>query len=133
MNRTWTKTDDKRLLSGVKAGKSLSRLGIEIKGSRSAGIARFSRINGIVFASDAARTAARAKRKHKHQELLHGIIQLLRATYTSRQQPRTELIREAVAAGFRRSHIASAFGVSRQYVYIIAPCIEADAMKEAVE
>jgi hypothetical protein len=51
----WTKAEDRALLDGVKAGRSLREMGAELRGSENAAIARYNRLRGVIFHSDAKR------------------------------------------------------------------------------
>ena len=107
--RGWTEKEDRLLLEGVAAGKSLRQLGREIRSSPASAISRYNRIKGIKFRSDIERSLSKEKNKRE-------TIREIRALFDNRYLPLKEQIAYAISCGYRNVDIAEACGVTQKYV-----------------
>ena len=116
----WTRDMDRKLLRGVERGLSRGRMAKELGVSRSAAIARYHRIKGVVFESDRKRridAARQAKeRKRRRAEAAAKLMSELSRRIRSGMS-RYEACRIAREEGASLNVIARHFGVTRQAIH----------------
>jgi hypothetical protein len=116
----WTNEMDRRLLRGVERGLSRGQMAKELGVSRSAAIARYHRLQGIVFQSDRKRLADSAKqareRKRRRAEIAAEMASKLARRIRSGMS-RYEASHLTMQEGASLELIAGYFGVTRQAIH----------------
>jgi hypothetical protein len=111
----WTEKMDKRLVAGVKAGKSRGQMAIKLGVSRNSAIIRYARIHGRIFPYQEERVRRIAERKVKREAARRAAIAALDRDLKD-GKPRLWAFERAIKNGATYQLIGQHLGISRQGV-----------------